>query len=60
MIKLFQNADEDRAYILQGLKFDNNFFLKLWYEERQSRPSILTLQLSSYMNILELAKQKHS
>lgn len=60
MIKLFQNADEDRAYISRGLKFDNNFFLKLWYEERQSRPSILTLQLSSYMNILELAKQKHS
>lgn len=28
MIKLFQNADEDRAYILRGLKFDNNFFLK--------------------------------
>lgn len=29
MIKLFQNADEDRDYILRGLKFDNNFFLKL-------------------------------
>lgn len=29
MIKLFQNADEDRAYILRGLKFDNFFFKAL-------------------------------
>lgn len=40
MIKLFQNADEDRDYILRGLKFDNNFFFKSFDTKKDNRDQV--------------------